>query len=187
METDAGIPNSSADDSTSIKTEPDETEVEMVDANSKEGVPWVTPKPVIQFGPPGDFSVTRDVDGKFHFTWAKPNDVEDGNVDGYTITVSNYLKCDVPQGEQHAYDSANDSMYTASIQLDKGKSYNFEIRAYTGGYISRTKTAQMILPKHSFLNKSIEITGSEGQHTWYQQETPPNIPTYFEKKLGGRR
>ena len=162
METDADNPISSTVDATTIKTEPGETEeVEMVDASREESVPEATPKPITQFGRPGDFSVTRDADGKFHFTWTKPNDVEDESVvEGYTITVSNYLKCDVPQGTQYRYDNTNGNIYAASIQLDKETSYNFEIRAYAGDYVSRAKRTETILPKHAFLNQSTKIRGS---------------------------
>ena len=162
METDANGPSTSIADSTTIKIEPCEAkEFEMADTSCAESVPDVTPKPVIQFGPPVDFSVTRDINGIFHITWAKPNDVEDISiVEGYAITVSNYLKCDRPQGAQYRYDDINGNIYAASIQLDKETSYNFEIRAYAGDYISRAKKTAIILPKHAFLNRSTKIRGS---------------------------
>ena len=139
---------------------PDVTD-KLADAKIDNHVPEIKKKPVIRFGPPGDFNKTRDADGKFHFTWAKPDDVTDGSsIDGYIITVSNYFKCDIPQGEPHTYESTNGNVYAESIQLDKETSYKFEITAYAGEYVSKAKKSEHVLPKHAFLSRSTKLDDS---------------------------
>ena len=133
----------------------------LVGAKGGNYLPEMEQQPIVHFGPPAYFSSTIDADGMGHFKWAEPDDVIDGScIDGYTITVSNYFKCDIPQGKPYKYDSSNGNVNAASIQLDKETSYNFKITAYAGEYVSKARKSKHVLPKHVFLRRSTRLEGS---------------------------
>ena len=99
--------------------------------------------------PPDSFSVKRDCDGTVHLEWHEPAIIAPGyNVEKYTITVSNYLECDVPQGKQFRYGG---SIHTASLQLDAETSYIFQIEALCGDQVSEPSKAEILMPKHKML------------------------------------
>ena len=107
------------------------------------------------FGPPADFTVQRDTEGMVHFEWHEPQIIAPSHrVEGYIITVSNYLDCDVPREEKHRYD---ETIRAAFLELDKETSYVFCIEAMGGGYVSESNKAEILMPKHRMLKQGVKM------------------------------
>ena len=107
------------------------------------------------FGPPDDFSVKRDSDGMVQFEWRDPGLIAPGYyIEEYIITVSNYLECDIPQGQQFRYKG---STHTTSIQLDAETSYIFQIEALCRDHVSELSKAEILMPKHQMIKRGVKM------------------------------
>ena len=107
------------------------------------------------FGPPDDFTARRESGGMVHLEWRQPGNIApDYCIEGYIITVSNYLDSDVLQGKQFRYDGNANS---ASIQLDEDTSYVFQIEALSKDIVSEQSKTEIIMPKHKMCKEGIKI------------------------------
>ena len=103
------------------------------------------------FSHPADFAVRRGAEGMVHFEWHAPQIIAPSHpVEGYTITVCNYLECNVPQEEKHRYDGITRA---AVLELDKDLSYVFCIEATSSDYVSKPSKANILMPKHKMLKQ----------------------------------
>ena len=115
------------------------------------------------FGPPDDFTARRESGGVVNLEWRQPGIIApDYCIEGYIITVSNYLDLDVLQGKQFRYDG---NVNSASIQLDEDTSYVFQIEALSKDSVSDQSKTETIMPKHKLCKEGIKIA-TKGKPTY---------------------
>ena len=101
------------------------------------------------FGPPVDFCVTKNGEGKFSCAWEKPVLEPDCTIDFYDISIKIYQQSGLHDYKRHRVEGEH--LY-AQISLEKESSYVFEIQAGCKDFMSKPSKKLWTMLKHEIVH-----------------------------------
>ena len=118
----------------------------------------------VRFGPPVDFRVAEQHDGKFFFAWEKPIVEDDYTIDFYIISVYIYTESGL-HGHKNVEKKINSRYLCALIRLEEEMSYAFEVQAGCGDFLSKPTRRQWTVLKHEMVYDG-KMLNSVGKPTY---------------------
>ena len=104
-------------------------------------------------GAPREFEIDKIKDGEINLWWRSPSHRHNNEViEGYNLTVNNYISFYDPQDERHCYGS---SQFTTVIPIRYNTSYEFCLTAYTASSESEPIKLTLVIRKHEVFQKSL--------------------------------
>ena len=136
------------------------------------------------FGPPVEFQVAKQPDGKFFFAWEKPIVEPDTTIDFYIISVYIYTQSGL-HGRKCMEKKINGKYLHALMHLEEEASYVFEMQACCEDFVSKPSKRQWTVLKHEMVYGG-EMISSVGKPTYLVDGATKDEREYIRLKEIGK-